>query len=251
MPLYNYVARAKWAGNRKVPKQIADDVLRMVTAVDKAYMPPAGCTKAYVFVADIDGSYRPAKLSKYIDNFANYVERNICIYEGEPDPTGGFLIYFGLGIEPKSAANLGIFKCSVRDGSPVKNNFEFQVGEYTIPPAPDRINFSFYKGALLGGLSIWPADWANVGCSLSGADPAEASVDPTFPYSGFQMPWISFLSAARAAKVRAPAGVVTERTPDGGLLMIAAETRLDPQNAEHMKHSRVLAEIMIEHAGTK
>ncbi len=236
MPLYNYVARAKCAGNRKQPKQIADDVLQMVASVGKVYEPPAGCKIAGWIVADIDGSYRPAKLSKYVDNFTNYVEHNMCIYEGEPDPMGGYVIFFGLSIEPKSA--LGIFKCSVRDGSPVENDFEFQVGEYTIPPAPDRINFSFYKGALLGGLSIWPADWANVGCSLSGADPAEASVDPTFPYSGFQMPWISFLSAERAAKVRAPAGVVTERTPDGGLLMIAAETRLDPQNAEHMKHSR-------------
>jgi hypothetical protein len=53
------------------------------------------------------------------------------------------------------------------------------------------------------------------------------------------------------AKVSVPAGIVTERTPDGGLLMIAAETRLDPQNAEHMKGSRAIAEIMIEHAGRR
>jgi hypothetical protein len=63
------------------------------------------------------------------------------------------------------------------------------------------------------------------------------------------MPWMSYLSAERAAKVSVPAAIVTERTAHGGLLMIAAETRLDPQNPEHMKRSRVLAEIMIEHAG--
>jgi hypothetical protein len=58
-----------------------------------------------------------------------------------------------------------------------------------------------------------------------------------------------YLSAERAAKVRAPAGIVTERTPDGGLLMIAAETRLDPQDPQHMKRSRALAELLIEHVG--
>jgi len=65
------------------------------------------------------------------------------------------------------------------------------------------------------------------------------------------MPWMSYLSAERAANIRAPAGIVTERTPDGGLLMIAAETRLDPQNPEHMKRSRAIAEIMIEDVGKK
>jgi hypothetical protein len=249
MPLYNYIARAQWAGNRKQPKQIGDDILRMVAAVDKTYAPPAGCNTAYWFVPDIDGSYYPAKLSEYIHDFTNYVEHNMCIYEGEPDPMGGYVIFFGLGIEPESAEKDGILKIIVRDGSPAKNNFEFQVGEYTIPPAPDRINFSFYKDALLGGVSIWPADWANVACFLSGSTPAEACVDPTFPYSHFQMPWMSYLSAERAAKVSVPAAIVTERTAHGGLLMIAAETRLDPQNPEHMKRSRVLAEIMIEHAG--
>jgi hypothetical protein len=33
--------------------------------------------------------------------------------------------------------------------------------------------------------------------------------------------------------------------------MIAAETRLDPQNPEHMKCSRAIAEIMIEYVGKK
>jgi hypothetical protein len=60
-----------------------------------------------------------------------------------------------------------------------------------------------------------------------------------------------YLSAERAAKVRAPAGIATERTPDGGLLMTAAETRLDPQNPEHMERSKALAELLIEHIGDR
>jgi len=127
----------------------------------------------------------------------------------------------------------------------------FEVGDSTFPPDPDRVTYSFYRDALLGGISIWAADWAYVRCSLYGSSPAEACGDPTFPYSGFHMPWMCYLSAERAAKVRAPAGIATERTPDGGLLMTAAETRLDPQNPEHMERSKALAELLIEHIGDR
>jgi hypothetical protein len=251
MPLYGYQGRIEWAGNKKTTKEIADDVLRVVAAINRSYTPPSDCKTSGWFVADIEGTFYPVALDKYIDNFTNYVEHQICIYEDEPDPMGGYWIYCSLSLKPKSAENLGILKCFVCDGSPVRNHFEFEVGRSEMPPAPDRVNFSFYRDALVDGVSIWPADWANVRCSLWGADPAEASCDPTFPYSHYQMPWMSYLSAERAAKVKAPAGIVTERTPDGGLLMIAAETRLDPQNPEHMKGSRAIAEIMIEHAGKR
>ena len=63
------------------------------------------------------------------------------------------------------------------------------------------------------------------------------------------MPWISYLDAERSAKVEPPPPITSERTPDGGLLMIAAETRLDPTNALHMRPSRLIAQIMIAHGG--
>ena len=62
------------------------------------------------------------------------------------------------------------------------------------------------------------------------------------------MPWLSYLNSERAANVVVPPEIKTERTPDGGLLMIAAETRFDPTNVEHMRPSRLMARIMIDHA---
>jgi hypothetical protein len=58
-----------------------------------------------------------------------------------------------------------------------------------------------------------------------------------------------YLSADRAVGVRVPPGIVTERTPDGGLLLIAAEARLDPDDPFHMARSRSLAELMIKRFG--
>jgi hypothetical protein len=63
------------------------------------------------------------------------------------------------------------------------------------------------------------------------------------------MPWMSYLCAERAGRIKLPDEILTERTPDGGLSMIAAETRFDPADRRHMACSRVLAEIMIEHGG--
>ncbi len=75
------------------------------------------------------------------------------------------------------------------------------------------------------------------------------SDDPSFPYSQYQMPWIGYLTAERTKGLRAPPELATERTPDGGLLMIAAKERLDPGNPDHMARSKLLARIMIERGG--
>jgi hypothetical protein len=152
-------------------------------------------------------------------------------------------------LEPLSVCGRGSLCFNLQDGSPFNNDFEFELGASVSPPDPDWVTFPFYKAALLAGLSIWPADWANVRCSQFGATPAEASLDPDFPYSGFQMPWMCYLSADRAVGVRVPPGIVTERTPDGGLLLIAAEARLDPDDPFHMARSRSLAELMIKRVG--
>ena len=46
----------------------------------------------------------------------------------------------------------------------------------------------------------------------------------------------------------APA-IKTERTADGGLLMTATEARFDPANVEHMRASRLMAQIMMRYGG--
>ena len=73
--------------------------------------------------------------------------------------------------------------------------------------------------------------------------------DPTFPYSIFHIPWIAYLSAALATGVQLAPEIATERTPDDGLLLIATEDRLDPDNSEHVRRARIIAETMITCTG--
>jgi hypothetical protein len=61
----------------------------------------------------------------------------------------------------------------------------------------------------------------------------------------FHVPWIIYLSAQRAAGVTVARDILTERAPDGGLLMGATTERLNPMTPEHARRARILAETMI------
>jgi hypothetical protein len=112
------------------------------------------------------------------------------------------------------------------------------------------ITFDLYKAVLLTIIGIWPSYWANASCWIWGQDPPTQPGEPPLPHhSGFQIPWISYLSPEAAAGFAPPAGIETERTPDGGFLMIATRERFDPYNAEHMRASRIILEIMIARRG--
>jgi len=77
----------------------------------------------------------------------------------------------------------------------------------------------------------------------------QVPLDPTYPYSIFHIPWIAYISAEYAAGITLPRDILTERTPDGGLLMSATTDRLDPMNSEHVRCARILAEVMIGRFG--
>jgi hypothetical protein len=137
----------------------------------------------------------------------------------------------------------------LKAASSYRDRAHFELGSERHPPNPAVVTFGLYKAVLLAMIRIWPAPWANAQCANWGEELPTLPGDPPFLYSGYGLPWISYLCAERAAKVDVPTGVKTERTPDGGLLMIATEERFDYTNPEHMRPSRLMAEIMIEHGG--
>jgi hypothetical protein len=165
------------------------------------------------------------------------------------------------GQDPELGYQLGAFNGLVADlptsrsleviltaGSMFVNHSRIGIGSPYHPPAPDLVRYDLFRGALLALISVWPSPWANVKCSIWGEDPPTPTGEPPFPYSRFQMPWISYLCAERAAQLGPLPDLITERTPDGGLLMSATTERFDPTNLQHLRSSRHMASIMIEHA---
>jgi hypothetical protein len=126
-------------------------------------------------------------------------------------------------------------------------NVWLKAGDYKVAPDPAIVTFPLFKAALLAITAIWQVPWAcaQVFRSAYVEVPLEGSssqggytlkrlpmmpAEPTFPKSIFHIPWFGYFSAPLAAGTELPPEIQTERTPDGGLLMIATEERLDPIN---------------------
>jgi len=200
-----------------------------------------------VSVADDDSPTEP--LDRYRSNIAQFVAGNVKPDDwGEPDPREGYWLFAENNTPPPpSPQTSAVF--FVTAGSDWRDKGHFEIGSPPKPPDPGVITYAIYKGAILAMVSNWPAPWACAKCSIKGRKPPTLPGEPPFPYSGFQMPWIAYLNAERAANLGPLQEIITERTPDGGLLMTATKDRFDPANVAHMRPSRQIAEIMIEHAG--
>jgi hypothetical protein len=129
-------------------------------------------------------------------------------------------------------------------------NIWLKCGGYKAPSDPSIVSYPLFNAALLAIRAFWPLPW---GCAqLFNVDYDKVALIPgesLFPYSCFHIPWLAYLSAPLAAGLELPTDISTERTSDGGLLMIAAEERLDPANPEHLRRARILAETMIARTG--
>jgi len=119
-------------------------------------------------------------------------------------------------------------------------------GDYGVAPDPAIVVYPVIKAALLAINAIWRAPWACAQAFRLHYEKAPLIPGvPLFPSSAFHIPWLAYLSAKLAADLKLPPEIMTEHTPDGGLLMIACEERLDPANPEHVRRARILAETMI------
>lgn len=192
----------------------------------------------------------PTAIATLQSHFGDWLEGSMVRDDwGDPDPSEGYMLGGLNGFPPGSLLNDRQFLFVVKAGSVCKGKSSFELRPRVTLPDPAVITYPMFKGVLLAMVAVWPAPWANAKCSIWGEKPPTLPGEPPFPYSGYQMPWISYLSAERAASLGPLPDLITERTPDGGLLMSATTDKFDPTNLEHMRRSRHMAEIMIEHAG--
>lgn len=134
----------------------------------------------------------------------------------------------------------------IQTGGNAKGDIMLHTGDWKVAPDPAIVTYGIFKATLLALNAIWLPSWA---CAYAfNVDYDEVPLAPgapLFPYSVFHIPWIGYLSAPLGTHlVLPPPEVMTERTPDGGLLMSATEDRLDPTNPEHLRRARIVAEKM-------
>lgn len=177
---------------------------------------------------------------------AEWVEENVSALEGAPDPEDGYLLIALKMAEPASKMMSLVGSIGGRLGDTIR----FEVGPAVGLSDLETTTYALFRAAMLGIITHFPPVWANakvyvpeyIGASL-------APGVPSYSVPAYGRCWLSYLCAPLTEGLIPPVGVPCERTPDGGLLMIAAEERLDPTNPDHMRRSRAMAEVMIARAG--
>jgi hypothetical protein len=160
----------------------------------------------------------------------------------EPEPYWGYSLIAHTG-DVVESRRIGL---RIKAGGKVDGRMRLEIGDYKTLPDPALVTYPLFKAALLAINAIWPASYASAYASRSEYDKAPLLPSAElFPFSGFHIPWLGYLSAPLASGLALPPEILTERTPDGGLLMSATEERLDPTVPEHWRRARMIAEIMI------
>jgi len=91
---------------------------------------------------------------------------------------------------------------------------------YLKPPDEALLKYRIFKPALILLATLWRANWACAyPVALSDLLPSDKERRTCSLFGG----WITYLSAAWAAKITPPKSAIVERAPDGGLLMIATD----------------------------
>lgn len=138
----------------------------------------------------------------------------------------------------------------IKAGGNHAGNTWLQAGDFKSFSDAAIVSYARFRAAMFAINAIWPPPWASADAFRMDYDkvPLFAGA-PLFPYSRFHIPWFAYLSGPLAAGIEPTPEIQAELTPDGGLLMIATEDRLDPTNPEHLRRARILAEIMIARTG--
>jgi hypothetical protein len=240
----SYPILSLWKSDELTPPEIGARFLAMLQQLD-----PLSPAMSNWMLGDRP-NFKGVALADVAPAMTAFVEHNIWRGDfDEPEPIDGYcLIATGSAVPQEFGASDSI-NITVTAGSTWNNQAEFEVGGLSHPKDFELITYPLYRGALEILVSNWPCPWA----LAYEYDPDIVPIDGpalaprTHVFSS--VAWIAYLSAPLATGLAPPPPIVSEPTPGGGLILSAAQERLDPRNPEHMRRSRLLQAIMLERVG--
>lgn len=257
---YSYAVRGEWAGPADEKPIVTGakflQTLDTLNGIDPVF---SGWQVYRNWQIAEDDQPRSLPLDTARNRITEIVESGISRDDfNEPTPGYGYIV--GATFGARGARRVAF---SAWTGN---QTFELKFGEWNVASDLSMVTYRVFKGALLAISAAWDAKWAyahavrqdkvKVPVAFGGGVPAfriesppPVPIDPTFPKSIFHVPWIIYLSGRRAAGLKLTPEILTERTPDGGVLMSATKDRLDPTNPEHVRRARVLAETLFACTG--
>ena len=110
--------------------------------------------------------------------------------------------------------------------------------EYQEIPAPALIAYPVFKSVMMAMVRVW-------GATSAQAIGGDIGVLRRKTGRMFAPAWMTYLAPPLLARITPPSGVLSEPTPEGGLLMIAAEETFDPTNPDHMAASWAISDALV------
>jgi hypothetical protein len=154
--------------------------------------------------------------------------------DGKPEPVYGYRFGAGTRTREKSSLTLNVHAACY---SPTLSSLTNTVNLLTRPLNEENarlITLPVFRPALLAIAEAWDATW----CAAYPWDIIDLWPKPGPGQPHFRMAWITYLSARFAPLVTPPRSAISERLPDGALLMIATEERFDIANPAHLAVAR-------------
>jgi hypothetical protein len=176
----------------------------------------------------------PLSFAEVVEYVAEGVSRDSDGKTAPPEPVYGYRFGATTGLmrTPRS------FDLSFHAGCTLSSNYLINDASIrTQPPSEENaslVTLAVLKPALLVLASLWQATWCGLGpWTLNDFKPKRV---PHRPWFGLE--WVTYLSPRFAPMVTPPASAITERLPDGALLMIATADRFSADNSRHLAVAR-------------
>ena len=224
-----YYIQASWEGRAETPDELAVRFVRMMDAF-KGIDP--------VFSLWTCGAKRRKKFEMVRDRYAKEIEAGIELDDwGEPTPVCGY--WFG-AITRDTPRNRS-FSVLCNGGATLKwpfpNHVKFSTSSLADPqPDADVVAYPIFYSALRAIVDAW--DPVRAGAY------SQQLIQLNESASRFPPAWIQYLCPWLAKKITPPSTVLSERLPNGGLLMTATKETFDVDNPAHLKAAQDMAAAM-------
>jgi hypothetical protein len=172
---------------------------------------------------------------------ATMIEKSVARSDdGRPEPESGYQIVFGNWND--RASNLESIVFHVNAGCSYDASYFTNCVSLATEPqprgTPSRYTYEVLKAIMLAIIDCWDVTYcAAINSDLLYLEPSPAELGRAF----FRLAWIAYISPRLASLLRPPPPLMTERLPNGGILMTATTEQFEVDNPDHVAGARGIA----------
>ncbi|HYM32226.1 MAG TPA: Imm52 family immunity protein [Candidatus Cybelea sp.] len=220
---------AYWGPREETARECANRLAHMID--DLAALHPAFArwmNKAYT----LEEAYSPfCKMPPVLDELTVKFEQNRHTYDDPRDPIRelGFSLAAWNGLNRPQGVSLSVQAAAFVVTRPYPNHASMQFAPRG-SGNEDLIAAANMESAMRIMVAAWQPVWMGLSSAAYGRHLTDYKGPTKHPWAG----WMTYLSESLAKKVTPPPSAIVERTPDGGMLLIATREPFDDEDPAHL-----------------